>query len=77
MVIDGNPLEDIRDSQNVAYTMLNGRLYDASTMDQVAPASEERDPFFFERAGGDAWQDATRQRFEAMARALGWTHDEH
>ncbi|MBY6203391.1 amidohydrolase family protein [Halomonas denitrificans] len=77
VVIDGNPLENIRESQNVAYTMLNGRLYDAATMDQVAPVSEPREPFFFERPGGDAWQEATHQRFEAMARALGWTHDDH
>lgn len=77
VVIDGNPLENIRESQNVAYTMLNGRLYDADTMSQVAPTSVERDPFFFERPGGDAWQPATQARFEAMARSLGWTHDDH
>lgn len=77
VVIDGNPLENIRESQNVAYTMLNGRLYDADTMNQVAPVAEEREPFFFERPGGDAWQPETHRRFEAMARALGWTHDDH
>jgi hypothetical protein len=30
-VIDGNPLDDIYDTENVVYTMVNGRLYDAST----------------------------------------------
>jgi Tol biopolymer transport system component len=76
-IIAGNPLENIRDSQNVAYTMLNGRLYDASTMNQIAPAAVERAPFFFELPGGDAWQSETQARFEAMARNLGWTHDDH
>src|SRR5699024_4159474 len=32
IVIDGNVLEDIEQSQNVVYTMLNGRLYESSTM---------------------------------------------
>ncbi|NKI33688.1 amidohydrolase family protein [Wenzhouxiangella sp. XN79A] len=77
VIIDGNPLDDIRVSQNVAYTMLNGRLYDADTMNQVAPDAVEREPFFFERPGGDAWQAETHRRFEAMARNLGWTHDDH
>ena len=37
IVIDGNPLLDIRQSQNVLYTMINGRLYDAKTLDQIEP----------------------------------------
>jgi len=74
-IIEGNPLENIRASQNVAYTMLNGRLYDAATMNQVAPAQLEREPFFFEREGGDAWIPATHERFERQAQALGWRHD--
>jgi len=75
VVIDGNPLENIRDSQNVAYTMLNGRLYDAATMNQVAPEQVERESFFFERPGGDAWIPATHERFERQAQALGWRHE--
>ena len=72
VVIDGNPLEDIRSSERVAWTMLNGRLYDAATMNQVAPAAVEREPFFFELEGGDAWQPVTMEYFENMAEALGW-----
>lgn len=72
VVIDGNPLEDIYQSERVAWTMLNGRLYEAATMNQVAPARIERAPFFFELEGGDAWQPATMEYFENMAEALGW-----
>jgi len=75
VIIAGNPLENIRESQNVAYTMLNGRLYDASTMNQVAPQQSEREPFFFERKGGGAWQAETHERFERRAQALGWRHE--
>jgi Tol biopolymer transport system component len=72
VVIDGNPLADLRQSERVAFTMLNGRLYEAATMNQVAPATVEREPFFFEHEGGDAWQPATMQYFHEMAHALGW-----
>jgi imidazolonepropionase-like amidohydrolase/Tol biopolymer transport system component len=41
IVIDGDPLTDIRQSENVLYTMINGRLYDSRTLEQLAP---ERKP---------------------------------
>jgi len=72
VVIDGDVLENIRVSENVAYTMLNGRLYDASTMNQIAPESVERGPLFFEREGGDAWQPATMEYFHELGHVLGW-----
>ncbi|MFL3652441.1 MAG: amidohydrolase family protein [Pseudoalteromonas sp.] len=46
MVIDGNPLKNIRDSDKVDYTMINGRLFDASTMNEVG--KKEREPLYFE-----------------------------
>jgi imidazolonepropionase-like amidohydrolase/Tol biopolymer transport system component len=49
VVIDGNPLEDIRRSEAIHHTMVNGRLYDASTMDQVGNHPREREPLFWER----------------------------
>jgi imidazolonepropionase-like amidohydrolase/Tol biopolymer transport system component len=36
-VLDRNPLTDLRNTNSVKYVMMNGRLYDAATMDQVAP----------------------------------------
>jgi imidazolonepropionase-like amidohydrolase/Tol biopolymer transport system component len=32
IVLDANPLEDIRNTEHVRYTMINGKLYDAATM---------------------------------------------
>lgn len=52
VVIDGNPLADIRQSDRVAQVMQNGRLYDAQTMNQVAPVAKARKPLFFETADG-------------------------
>jgi Tol biopolymer transport system component/imidazolonepropionase-like amidohydrolase len=37
LVIEGKPLEDVRDSERIRWTMVNGRLYDARTLEQVAP----------------------------------------
>ena len=51
VVLDGNPLEDIFDTENVVYTMLNGRLYDASTMNEIGNHTRERLPFWWEREG--------------------------
>ncbi|OGC77094.1 MAG: hypothetical protein A2Z27_01645 [candidate division Zixibacteria bacterium RBG_16_50_21] len=37
LVIDGDPLAEIRQSENVLYAMINGRLYDAGTLTQLEP----------------------------------------
>ncbi|HMQ50218.1 MAG TPA: amidohydrolase family protein [Saprospiraceae bacterium] len=56
IVLDKNPLEDIRYSEQVCYTMINGRLYDAETMDEIGNHPKKRAPFYFELEGsGNAW----------------------
>ncbi|RME98989.1 MAG: amidohydrolase, partial [Bacteroidetes bacterium] len=56
IVIDGNPLEDLQQSENVVYTMVNGRLYDAATMHEIGNHPRKRSRFFFELPGsGNAW----------------------
>ena len=42
IVLDENPLDDIRNSESIRYTILNGRIYDARTMDQVYPEADDR-----------------------------------
>lgn len=55
-VLDANPLEDIRSSDDVRWVMANGRLYDAATMDEVGNHPREREPFWWEReAVDDGW----------------------
>jgi imidazolonepropionase-like amidohydrolase len=48
IVVEGNPLEDLRTTENVRYTVADGRLYDAMTMHELYPRARERQPFFFE-----------------------------
>jgi imidazolonepropionase-like amidohydrolase/Tol biopolymer transport system component len=49
VVLDKNPLEDVRNSDSVRFVMLNGRLYDAATLDQIAPDARKRPPFWWQR----------------------------
>jgi imidazolonepropionase-like amidohydrolase/Tol biopolymer transport system component len=54
IVLDGNPLNNIFDTEKVVYTMVNGRLYDASTMNEIGNRPKERLPFWWERLGYDS-----------------------
>jgi hypothetical protein len=74
VVIDGNPLEDLRRSEYVAFTMINGRLYDATTMNQIAPDNVEREEFFFELEGGDTIHTSTQQWLDNLKEQHGWVH---
>lgn len=56
IVIDGNPLENIRETEKVEYTVVNGRLYDAASMNEIGNYDQERTPFYFEQEGsGNAY----------------------
>ncbi|MEQ3655736.1 MAG: amidohydrolase family protein [Dokdonia sp.] len=48
IVIDGNPLEDLKMSQHVTHTMVNGRLYDTATMDEIGNSPKKRSLFWWE-----------------------------
>jgi len=48
IILDKNPLEDIRNSNSVSYTMINGRLYDTETMNEVGNYSVVRGKFYWE-----------------------------
>ena len=37
VILDGNPLENIRNTNTVQQVMINGRLYQADSLDQIAP----------------------------------------
>lgn len=55
LVLDSNPLENLRHTRTVRYTVLNGRVYEAATLDQVWPREEKRPQLFFQREGGEVW----------------------
>ncbi len=50
VILDANPLDDIRNTNTVDRVMQNGRIYDADTMDQVWPEQKPLEPLWF-------WED--------------------
>ena len=48
IVIDGNPLQDIRQSEKVVWTMVNGRLYDAATLNETGNRERKRAKYWWE-----------------------------
>ncbi|MGH9335048.1 MAG: amidohydrolase family protein, partial [Vicinamibacteria bacterium] len=48
LVLDGNPLEDIRKTAAIQYVMKGGRLYDGNTLDEIWPRQREFGRFFWE-----------------------------
>ncbi len=51
-IIDGDVLADIRKSDRLTHVMVNGRLYESASMNEVGATPKARKPFFFEGAGG-------------------------
>jgi imidazolonepropionase-like amidohydrolase len=43
-----NPLDDIGNTDEINYVMLNGRLYDAESMDELVTGTRERPAYFWE-----------------------------
>jgi imidazolonepropionase-like amidohydrolase/Tol biopolymer transport system component len=59
LVLDANPLDNIRNSESIRYTIANGRIFDAMTMNETGNHPRTRKPFYFELPGNDAWGLAT------------------
>jgi imidazolonepropionase-like amidohydrolase len=58
LVLEKNPLEDLRNSTSIQYTMVGGRLYESLTLNEVGGSARKREPLFFEREGQEAWGPA-------------------
>jgi Amidohydrolase family len=54
IVLDENPLEEIRNSETVNLVMLNGRLYEGMTLNQTGNHPKGRPPFWFQRTPAGA-----------------------
>jgi cytosine/adenosine deaminase-related metal-dependent hydrolase len=44
LVLDADPLADLRNTTSLRYVMRNGRLYDAATLDEVWPRQQRLPP---------------------------------
>lgn len=51
IVLDKNPLDDIRNSESIRYVMVNGRLYESETLNEIGNYDRNRSKFWFEQPG--------------------------
>lgn len=54
IVLDANPLEDIRNSESIKYVMANGRLFNAETMNEVGNQPRQRAKFWWQSGKGES-----------------------
>ncbi|CCQ10651.1 tolB protein precursor, periplasmic protein involved in the tonb-independent uptake of group A colicins [Pseudoalteromonas luteoviolacea B = ATCC 29581] len=73
-IIDGDVLTNIRDSEKVAYTVINGRVYDAATMNEIGVKSKPRQPFFFEGKNQTQMHQDTAAYMAEKAHKYHWKH---
>ena len=52
VIISGDVLADIRQSDQISHVMINGRLYESSSMNEVLSRNKPRKPFFFDGSDG-------------------------
>ncbi|MFD2586967.1 amidohydrolase family protein [Croceitalea marina] len=63
IVLDKNPLEDIKNTETVRYTMVNGRLFDTDTMNEIGNKEENRGRFWWENNKYNqafAWHESSK-----------------
>jgi hypothetical protein len=51
VILDRNPLDDIRNTNSVRYVMKNGRLYEGDTLNEVWPRQRPLPPQYWQDAG--------------------------
>lgn len=54
IVMNQNPLDDIRNSNNIKYVMVNGRLYDSDSMNEIGNHENLRQRFWWQISRGDS-----------------------
>jgi len=54
IVMNQNPLDDIRNSNNIKYVMVNGRLYDSETMNEIGNREKLRQHFWWQQSHGES-----------------------
>ena len=47
LVLDGNPLQDIHDTDTIRYVMKDGRLYQGDTLNEIWPEKKPLEPLYF------------------------------
>jgi len=68
IVLDKNPLDDIANSNTLVYTVINGRVYDANTLNETGNYTTPRKKFYWEQnkySQNFPWHEETHS-FQSM-----------
>jgi len=49
VILENDPLEDIRNTDGIEHVMIGGRLYEADTMNEVVTGDKKRLPYWWEK----------------------------
>jgi len=75
VVIDGNPLDDLYETEKVVYTMVNGRIFDAATLNEMGNHPGERLPFWWELAeNGQSYRQTSSSESMNLQCVCGNSH---
>jgi len=70
VVMDANPLDDIRNSEKIKYVMINGRIYDSLSMNEIGGREKLRGKLWFENGKGTLYSSPAG---EAAVDTETWT----
>ena len=59
IILNADPTQDIRNSDRIDRVMLNGRLYDAATLNETVTGNRQRQPYYWEVDGASGPTAAT------------------
>jgi cytosine/adenosine deaminase-related metal-dependent hydrolase len=65
VVLDADPIADIRNSDKIHRVMLGGRLYDPVTMNEVVTGARVRAPYWWEGQDGSTFGASQRTANES------------
>ena len=66
LVLDANPLDNIRNSESIRYTIANGRIFDAMTMNEIGNHPRHAPAVLFRTAGERCVREGRRRRRVTM-----------
>lgn len=73
VIIDGDVLADIRKSEYVSHTVINGRVFESATMNELG-SKKERNLFFFENNNKLFMPEHTATMMEEKSKRFHWVH---
>lgn len=55
IIMDANPLEDIRNTEKIKFVIINGRVYDSETMNEIISREKQRNMFWWQMSRSESF----------------------